>query len=587
MIIENVPYNTIDETQSIIEETIADVEKAVVATMGPNGRLALIEVGNSVKATKDGVTVARALKFNDPRKELISRVIIEPAVKTDMECGDGTTTTIMLTRLFYDLLVKHTTYLERQFIEGIVNNLIAKLQEMAVSVTLDSDLLYPLALTSSNNDHKLAKAVVEIYQGSNGRFPFVEFKEGLDANDKIINTDEMVMRMTLANPAFSVFGNGMDTKLDKTMPIVVDGTLATTDQDDVTKLMSKLAEMTVTAAPYRDPQNPLYVVFIARNVDHSFVNVLLAVNAIASNATHQAHQLYSGMRFIAVHTNMGGSVGSLLMQDLAIVLGGKMYNTLDQFFDSSSVYVSDEKIVLGTHRSTVKLSVDGQARAQARVEELQKEVGGYQLGEKFSPKAKFTERRMRDLSGSLVTIFVGGETQSDIKERIDRFEDVVKAVRSALENGVLPGVGIALIYAFNKVLEDGGEGILDKKDFAIIRDLTEIVHAQHVYLMSSVIAGSRRNLNSEGVMLQASKDVQDQLYDLQFAQTGTTNGDVKTRPFLVLNLSTGKVGTPEDLGIYDTAYASITALRGGFQTAKILASSSSLLLGNKLGGVRI
>jgi chaperonin GroEL (HSP60 family) len=293
------------------------------------------------------------------------------------------------------------------------------------------------------------------------------------------------------------------------------------------------------------------------------------------------------MRVIAVHTNMGGSVGSLLMQDLAIVLGGKMYNTLDQFFDSSSVYVSDEKIVLGTHRSTVKLSVDGQARAQARVEELQKEVDHYQLGEKFSPKAKFTERRIRDLSGSLVTIFVGGETQSDIKERIDRFEDVVKAGRSALENGVLPGVGIALIHAFNKVLEDGGEGLLDKKDFAIIRGLTEIVHAQHVYLMISVIADSRRTLNSEGVMLQASKDVQDQLYDLQFAQTGTTNGDVRTRPFLALNLSTGKVGTPEDLGIYDTAYASITALRGGFQTAKILASSSSLLLGNKLGGVRI
>jgi chaperonin GroEL len=593
MNIENVPYNTIGaEATQLVEETMSDVAKAVVPTMGPNGKLALIEVGTSVKTTKDGVTVAKSLKFNDPRKEVVSRVIIEAAVKTDMECGDGTTTTVLLTRLFYDLLAGHQTYLERQFIEGVVNDLIAKLEEMSVEVTLDSELLYPLALTSSNNDHKLAKAVVDIYQGSNGRFPYVEFKEGVDSNDKVLSTDEMVLRMTMANPSFSVHGNGMDTPLTRSMPVVVDSSLASGSQEETNKLALQMAELAKLAGDLRDPKDPLHVLLIARNIDHSFTNVLIGLNAIAANPTHQAYEVYKGLRFIAAQTNMGGSVGTLLMQDLAVVLGGKMYNALDQFFDSKITYVCSERVVLGSQRSTVKLSPEGLTRAQHRVEELQKEVDRYQLGEKFSPKAKFTERRIRDLSGSLVTIFVGGQTQSDIKERIDRFEDVVKAVRSALENGVLPGVGVGMIRAFNEVSDNRYKGVHNGKTFTpqeceIMDKIQGLVSSQYVYLMESLLGVEGGHGIFDDTITQVSMAIQQRLYELKLAAKGM-EGDYTPLPaYLVLNLSTGDIGTPEELGVYDTAYASITALKGGFQTAKILASTSSIMLGNKLGGVRV
>lgn len=592
MIIENVPFNTIDDTQSLVAATIMDVAKAVISTMGPNGKLALIEMGTSVKATKDGVTVAKALKFDDPRKEVVSRLIIEPAVKTDTECGDGTTTTVFLTNLFYELLAEHTSYLERKFIETLVGKLIAELEAMAVAVTLESELLYPLALTSSNNDEKLAKAVIEIYQGGNGRFPYVELKEGTSAEDKVFDTEEMVIRMTMANPAFSAHGNGMDTLLTRTMPIVIDGNLSGGSQEETIRLIAELSKIQVTAEA--TPNDPLNILIIARNVDHSFNSILVAVNAISRDPAHRSYDQFRGKRFLAAHTNMGGSIGTLLMQDIAVVLGAKLYNSLDQLFDSKDPsFETSEKILLGSQRSTIKLSAAGQARAATRIKELQNEVDKYPLGERFSPKAKFTEKRIRDLSGALVTVFVGGETYSEIKERIDRFEDVIKAVRSALENGVLPGVGTALITAFATVQQAFKADQMElpemsKDEWVILQKLEDLVEAQYVYLMHDVI--DRKVGTKEGSMMnQAVEAIQDSLYTQLQRQDGISRNfaEGSSRPLLCVNLSTGKVGEPEALGIYDTAYASITALRGGFQTAKILASASSLLLGNKLGGVKI
>jgi len=576
MIIENVPFTTIDDTPLLVKQTLDEVAKAVVSTMGPNGRLSLIEVGTSVKVTKDGVSVAKAIKMNDPRKEVISRIIVEPSIKTDMDCGDGTTTTIFMTWLFHRLLTKYTTYVERARIEKIVGLLIGALEEKTIAITLDSELLDSLALTSSNNDHALAKSVLDIYRANSDHFPAFEIKEGVSSEDKVISTDKMVLRMTMANPAFSQFGNGVETEFKDVIFVAVDNSIKPSSLDETTTIIGKLLNKVAPFVKQKFAKEigegrTINVVFVSRNSEHDFNTILLTLNSFTNDPNHQHYRTMNGVKFVAAQTGLGGSMGTLLMQDLCITLGGRLYNTLDQFLDVPQGEISTEVLTLGSQRSLVKLSDAGKVRTAERVVSLKEEIDSYTLGEKFSPKARTVERRIRDLSGRLITIFVGGETQSDIRERIDRFEDVVKAVKSALENGILPGVGTALIEASlgldEWVVRDNNE---------ISLDILEICLAQYVYLMSGATLDSPVFVNNKaGDIVTEYARIRKELGDL--------GGDAPP----IVNLSSGQIGTAMELGVYDTAFAAITALKGGYKTAKILASASSMLLGSKLGGVSI
>ena len=530
----DVKFMTINETEQLVKEVVEDVFTAVTSTMGPNGQLGLIAVGTSTKVTKDGVTVAKAIKFNDPRKELVNKVMVEPAIKTDLECGDGTTTTIMMTAVLYKIFKTHPGYRNHKFIEEFVGKVIDKLAELSIKIDVDDPRLKQLALITSNGDEELSQVVTDIYASSNGSFPEIELKEGYENKDKVVPTHGLPIGMMFSNPGFSQYGNGAETTYESFYPVVVDEVIRAKDPEAIIKVLQSLHDKCDKSFP---------ILIIARSIEHDY-------NAMFAQASGSPAP--GGFkRFVGIQTNMGGSVGSLLMGDIASMFGVPMFSRIEDALDQKIPAVIGEDLVVSSTRSLLTdPSLETLERINYRVAEIEKELSGYDMGARFSVRAKFNEKRIRNLQGRLITIFVGGETASEVKERLDRFEDVIKAVKSGLIIGILPGVGTAMKKAALAVKLYPSDYL---KNTSIVTDLIDGFSFQYRRLMCDV-----------GI-----EDYEDRIC------------------FQVMNLATGEVGTAEELGIYDTAFASITALKGGLQTAKILANTKTLLLGDKLSAVKL
>lgn len=555
---------TIDDTQEIVARVVKQVKAAVVATMGPNGKLAFIANGTAVKVTKDGVTVAKSIRFEDPREELVNRVITEPAIKTDHECGDGTTTTVLYTALLYELFVKHPSFREQKFIEDCVRAVILELGKMAISIGVDDPRLELLALTSSNNDEELAKVITDIYRSAGDRFPEIELKDGQAATDKVVRSNGLPIQMYFSNPAFAKGGNGADTDFTDFYPLIIDSPVGR--GGDTTDILLDL----------NDAYSGKTVIVIARSIEHETVQQMARLNnntRLRKEKVAATPDLLQGVpvgaHFIGLNTNAGGSVGTLIMQDIATMFGAPTFTQLDDAVGAQIPLVTSV-LTVNTGRSILNnISSETTQLLNKRADDIGKELGGMELGDRFSQRAKFNETRIRNLRGELVTIFVGGETYSDVIERKDRFEDVVKAIKSALVNGILPGVGSSLVIAGQRALGKIYNTPFTRKEI----DQETIDRVSMIRGLATICAASYNHLMSQ--ISDASHPVQ--LKELDFI------GEVV--PPQCTNLATGETGTSEELGIYDTAFATITALKGGLQTAKILANGSSILLGDKLSAV--
>lgn len=533
-------------TRDVIDHVMKKVREAVVSTMGPNGRLAMIASGVSTKTTKDGVTVARSIKFADPSYELVNRVITEPAIKTDRECGDGTTTTIMLTNALYEVFKEFPDFTDQRTIEKLVLEIIDELGKLAIQVGVDDHRLYQMALTSSNQDAELAKMVTDIYKESAGKFPVIELKEGLTLEDKVERVEGRVLRMHYSNPIFGKGQSGGELTLDRFYPVVIDNRLS---NPDPVKLEQALLKVVLNSG--RGIQAPLLL--IARSVEQDFISEIIK--------WHNTIQRTTPLNFptvIAMNTNMGGSIGTSEMQDLAAMLNAPM---ITDVYDLEQIVVPENSctLTLGISRSFLTdLTASDELRIEAQALSIETMMEQYSLTDRFSLRGKLNEKRIRNLRGELVTIHVGGETNSEIKERIDRYEDVVKAVRSGLENGILPGGGTSLMKAGANVFKRfrDGKGQTELYCERYIAALLEVVTAPYYQLFHNNAPKNRLSVEQ----LDSCK---------------------------VRDLSGSVIGYPEDLGIFDTAYASITALKGGLQTAKILANTYSLILGDKVHAVNI
>lgn len=535
-------FITLDDTKRLVDEVVNDVERAVTATMGPNGRLSVITVGNTPKVTKDGVSVARGLKFNDPRKELINKIITEPAIKTDEECGDGTTTTIQLMALFFRVYRQFPSYRQHAFIDEVTKAWVEELRRMSIQLDVNDDRLYQMALTSSNNDAEMSRIVVDLYKNSTQHFPSIELIYGVEDKDRVVRTDGLRMNMELSNPQYAGSSGGT-LVLDQYVPVLVDGFIKPENAQELIKFCGEMTKIL--------GDDPVTVVIIARGLEGQIDNAILKFN-------NQLAQAGKKIRFVGVRTNLGGSLGSNVMQDMACMLNSSMVTDLDQACNVQ-YKVNFCKLTITGNKAILVPSGDAITRIEERIKEIREVLSNYDARNRWTRRARFDEDRLRNLTGEVVNLWVGGETNSEVKERHARFEDVIKAVKSGLINGILPGCGTSLI----KSLEEVGARILKEEMSEAVRDFkTEIIGAlvgvsrhQYKYLMENVSEVYNKT-DSEGRLM-------------------------------VTNLATGENGSPEELGIFDTAYASITALKGGSQTAKIVATLDSVIISDKLTSIAI
>lgn len=536
-----VDFVTIEGTTQLVDDVVERVRKAVVGTMGPNGKISVISAGTRAKVTKDGVTVARSIKFNDPRMELINRMVTEASLKTDEECGDGTTTTTLLLAAFTKLYREFDSYQQQALLDRLVRLWIQALEEATIHVDAQDERLYDLALTSSNNDEALSELVVELYREDPHSFPVIDLIQGVESEDKVHRTDGLTLGAVYSNHQYAPNGATQGT-YECYVPLVLDMTFRDSDAAQLTQLLKFLSQKFGNGADGK----PVTVILIARSFETSMDNALLQINKMLQIESQKKGAQHA-LQFAACRVNgAGGSIGSYMLQDISIMLGCTMVNSVEQAL-VADLPVRTDKLTISQARSVLVPSPEARERINKRVEEVQQVLNSYDGKTRYNTRARFDERRIRQMTGKLVTIWVGGETESDIIERKDRFEDVIKAVKSALVNGIVPGVGTTLIATANRLpamlTEDMGSARYPQHWKEILGGVIDVAHEQ-------------RNILMEGV-------------------TGLGEGQV-------MNLATGEIGTPVELGVYDTAFASITALRGGATAAKQLANLRSVMISNKL-----
>jgi chaperonin GroEL len=401
---------------------IETISAAVKSTLGPAGQTVLIESPNhthGITVTKDGVTVAKAVDLLDPVENLAVRMMKEAADRTATSAGDGTTTAIVLTEALVKAGIRHITdgVNKTEVLRDLVrktNLIVASLKKSSRAVT--KGRLKDVATISSNNDARIGDIISKVYKGVG--------KNGIVTVDRS-QTSETYFETT----------NGL--KIDRGFS----SQLFITDQ----KKDECIFEDTHILVSDAEISNILQIENILKPII-SEGKKLLIIAPCSTNVinTLAANKMKRDIKVCVISPPNFGYKQHELMQDIAISVGATYYS--EKTGDDLSHMSFDDlgfvaKIIVGS-KSTVliKESMEISDIVAKRVEQL---WASHKNTDKKHDK-EFILSRIASLTGGVGVIYVGGKTDLEQKELYDRVDDAVCAVRSALEEGILPGGGIAL-----------------------------------------------------------------------------------------------------------------------------------------------
>jgi chaperonin GroEL len=403
---------------------VVKMSKAVKSTLGPGGNTVLIESPNhthGITVTKDGVTVAKAIDLFDPSENLAVKMMKEAADKTASSAGDGTTTAIVLTEglvlggLEFITPEMNRTEVLRSIVD-ISDKVVDKLRKRSKRVT--STMLVDVATISANNDKEIGKIISEVYKDVG--------KTGIVTVEKSQN-DETYAETTLGlkfdrgylSPMFINDQKKDECVFEDVMVLVADMEISNILQiENVLKPIITEGKKLLIISPCNT------------NVINTF-----AANVVKGNA-----------KICVVAPPAFGYKQHELMHDIAISVGATYFSektgddlSIINYGDlghAAKIIVSKDKTVI--IKSGLKLD---QKVIDERVSQL---WDSHKMATKKAEK-DFLLERIASLTGGIGVIFVGGQTDLEQKELYDRVDDAVCAVRSALEEGILPGAGKALL----------------------------------------------------------------------------------------------------------------------------------------------
>ena len=424
---------------------------AVKVTLGPKGRFVVIgrrAVHQSPQVTKDGVTVANQVNCTDPFEQIGCDLIREAAQKTVQKAGDGTTTATLLAQTLVHgglqlmATAKHSPDdIERGMKEGLAR-VIAILDAMAIPA--EGDMLGQVATISANGDREIGKLVMEAVQKV-GKYGVVTCEPSKSLDTSLVVTDGMMLPEGMRSPYFINVQGKAECVLENALVLLYEGRI---DSQQGLVNVGTLALRTgrpllVIAGDYE----PVSLAFLVQN------------------------RIEKGFRCCAIRASGWGERRREILADIAALSGGmaitddrgmKLENvTLDQLGVISSVKV--------TETSTVLAGGTGKLEAiQARADEIRVKMDATEDAD----QKRLLEQRLSGLTGGVAVIKVGGATETEMSERKDRVEDAMFATKAASETGVVPGGGLALLLAANKI-SDSSSGPQISAGMRILLDSCE------------------------------------------------------------------------------------------------------------------
>jgi chaperonin GroEL len=403
---------------------IATISKAVKSTLGPSGQTVLIESPHhthGITVTKDGVTVARSIELLDPIENLAVRMMKEAADRTATSAGDGTTTAIVLTEAlvragFHNLKAEgvNKTQVLRDMVT-VTNKVVESLK--ANSKKVSNATLANVAIISANNDIALGKTISDVYKkvGKNG---IVTIANSQTSETYYETTNGLKIDRGYMSNLFVTDHKKDDCVFEDTYILVSDA-----------EINNLLAIENVLKPIINEGKKLLIIAPCSQNV----------VNTLAANV------MKNGLKICAIQPPNFGYKQHELMQDIALTVGATYFSekTGD---DLSIMTVNDlghaQKVIV--ERDSTVIVRDKESNNNTLINERVEQLwAAHRMAKKKADK-EFILSRIASLSGGVGVIYVGGNTDLEQKELYDRVDDAVCAVRSALEEGILPGGGVAL-----------------------------------------------------------------------------------------------------------------------------------------------
>jgi len=413
------------EARKKLVNGIDKLSNAVTSTLGPNGRNVVISNNQGYpQSTKDGVTVAKTITLEDPIEELGAQLVKQAAIKTADGAGDGTTTSTLLAQ---EMVKNGLTHLNngvnavkiKRDIDTAVKEVVKELRKTISQDISSEDQLKQVATISANNDPEVGELIATAMQKV-GREGVVHIEESKSGETYLETVEGMQFDRGYKSHYFVTDNNTMTCTLENPLILIAD------------KRFTSIKELLPVLEAVSNQGKPLFI--IAEDLEGEALAILIV------------NKMRGTIKVAAVKAPDFGDRRKLLLDDIAILTGGEVFSTdkgmkLDKF---DWKWFGEARLVTVTKDQTTIVDGKGQSeRIQTRIEELQQQIE--------KAKTPFEQEKLQErlakFVGGVAIIHVGGNTETEVKEKKDRVDDALQATKAAIEEGIVPGGGSALLYA--------------------------------------------------------------------------------------------------------------------------------------------
>lgn len=415
------------EARTKLKRGVDTLANAVKSTLGPKGRNVVIgKKFGSPHVTKDGVSVAKEIELSDPIENLGAQMVKEVAAKTADVAGDGTTTATVLAQALVTAGLKSVAAganpidLKRG-IDKAVDCVVAELKSMSKEVGSDNDKIKQIATISANNDETIGSLIAEAMKvvGNDG---VITVEEAKGTQTEVKTVEGMQFDRGYLSPYFVTNQEKMIAEMDQPCILLVD------------KKISSMKELLPVLEPVVQTGRSLLI--IAEDLDGDAL------------ATLVVNRIRGALKIAAVKAPGFGEKRKEMLEDLAALTGGtviseeKGLTLADATLDHLG---SAEKVEITKDRTTI-INGDGEtADVRERVRQIRLAI---ENATSDYEKEKLQER-LAKLAGGVAVLYIGAPTETEMKEKKDRVDDALAATRAAVEEGVVPGGGVALIRSLD------------------------------------------------------------------------------------------------------------------------------------------
>jgi len=439
------------EARDLLKSGVDQLANAVKVTLGPKGRNVVIDKSfGAPQITKDGVTVAKEIELSDAFENMGAQMVKEVASKTNDDAGDGTTTATVLAQSIVNVGLRNVTPganpmdLKRG-IDKAVAEVVKSLRAQSQEVGDDNDKIKQVASVSANNDGIIGDLIAEAMSKVKKEGVItVEEAKGTDTTVEVV--EGMQFDRGYISPYFITDTEKMQSVLENPFILLYD------------KKISTMKDLLPVLEPAAQAGRPLMI--IAEDIDGEAL------------ATLVVNRLRGSLKIAAVKAPGFGDRRKEMLEDIAVLTGGIVISEEKGMkLEGATLEMLGqcEKIVIDKDNTTIVNGIGEKENIEARVNQIKAQI---EISTSDYDKEKLQER-LAKLAGGVAVLYVGAASEVEMKEKKDRVEDALSATRAAVEEGIIPGGGVAFVRAIESLENVKAETEEEKLGINIVKRAIE------------------------------------------------------------------------------------------------------------------